>query len=49
MSTSLLVAGVIMIAGLVVMWFLPELPLRTASAAQERAAEDRAARENGSA
>jgi EmrB/QacA subfamily drug resistance transporter len=43
MSTSLLVAGIIMVAGLVVVWFLPELRLRDASAAAERAAQDRAA------
>jgi predicted MFS family arabinose efflux permease len=47
MSTAFLVAGLVMIAGLVVVRFLPELPLRNASAAAERAAEDRAAQQNG--
>ena len=43
MNTAFLVAALIMLAGLVVIWFLPELPLRSGSAAQERAAEARAA------
>jgi hypothetical protein len=42
-NTVFLVAGLIMLGGLIVIWFLPELPLRVGSAAQERAAEDRAA------
>lgn len=42
MNLAFLVAALIMVIGLVVIWFLPELPLRHGSAAQERAAEDRA-------
>ncbi|HEY7224798.1 MAG TPA: MDR family MFS transporter [Micromonosporaceae bacterium] len=48
LSTVFLIAAIVMIVGAVVTWFLPELPLRTASAAQERAAEMRAA-EDGTA
>ncbi len=40
MSVVFLVAAVIMVVGLVVIWFLPELPLRGESAVQARAAED---------
>ncbi len=47
MSTVFLVAGLMMVVALVVVWFLPELPLRHASAVQERAAQDRAERETG--
>jgi len=43
MNMAFLVAALIMLLGLLVIWFLPELPLRTGSAAQERAAEARAA------
>jgi EmrB/QacA subfamily drug resistance transporter len=43
MSTAFLVAGLVMVLGLAVVWFLPELPLRRGSPAQERAAQDRAA------
>jgi hypothetical protein len=43
MSTAFLVSTIVMAIGLVVVWFLPELPLRTGSAAQEIAAENRAA------
>jgi hypothetical protein len=45
MNAAFLVAGLIMVVGLIVIWFLPELPLRLESAAQERAAEERAAQE----
>jgi hypothetical protein len=40
MNLAFLVAALIMVVGAVVVWFLPELPLRKGSAAQERAAED---------
>jgi len=46
MDVAFLVATAIVLVGLVVVWFLPELPLRRGSAAQERAAEA-AARELG--
>jgi EmrB/QacA subfamily drug resistance transporter len=42
MSVVFLVASAIMVAGLVVILFLPEVPLRSMSAAQARAAEDAA-------
>jgi hypothetical protein len=45
MNVAFLVAAAITLVGLVVIWFLPELPLRGGSAAQERAAEDREAQE----
>jgi len=40
MSTVFVIAGIVMLAGLVVTAFLPELELRKGSAAYERAAED---------
>jgi EmrB/QacA subfamily drug resistance transporter len=43
MSTAFLVSTIVMVIGLIVVWFLPELPLRRGSAAQERAAEQEAA------
>jgi hypothetical protein len=43
MSLVFLVASGIMAVGLVVILFLPELPLRSMSAAQQRAQEDAAA------
>jgi len=46
MDVAFLVATAIVLVGLVVVWFLPELPLRRGSAAQEQAAEA-AARELG--
>lgn len=49
MNTAFLVAALIMLVGLVVIWFLPELPLRQGSAVQERAAEDRADGQAGAA
>jgi EmrB/QacA subfamily drug resistance transporter len=45
MDTAFLIAALIMLVGLVVISFLPELPLRTGSAAQERAAEERISRD----
>jgi MFS family permease len=42
MNLAFLVAALIMLVGAVVVWFLPELPLRKGSAAMERAAEDAA-------
>jgi len=48
MNVAFLVAAAIVLVGFLVIWFLPELPLRRGSAAQERAAEA-AARENGTA
>jgi MFS family permease len=45
MDSAFLIAALIMLVGLVVISFLPELPLRTGSAAQERAAEERASRD----
>ncbi|WP_433604160.1 MDR family MFS transporter [Dactylosporangium sp. CA-139114] len=43
MSVVFMVAAGIMVAGLIVILFLPEIPLRNMSAAQQRAAEDAAA------
>jgi EmrB/QacA subfamily drug resistance transporter len=43
MSTAFMLAAGIMVIGLAVVFLLPELPLRQASAAEEREAEDRAA------
>ncbi len=43
MSVVFLVAAAVMLVGLVVIWFLPELPLRSKSASQARAEEDAAA------
>jgi Major Facilitator Superfamily len=43
MSTAFMLAAAIMVVGFVVVFLLPELPLRRGSAADERAAEDRAA------
>jgi hypothetical protein len=40
MNVAFGVAALIMVVGAVLVWFLPELPLRAGSAAQERAAED---------
>ncbi|MER7279402.1 DHA2 family efflux MFS transporter permease subunit [Dactylosporangium sp. NPDC000244] len=48
MSVVFVVAAGIMVAGLIVILFLPEIPLRNMSAAQQRAAEDAAASGNGS-
>jgi EmrB/QacA subfamily drug resistance transporter len=42
MSTTFLTAAVIMVIGLVVIWFLPELQLRSQSAVQARVAEEAA-------
>ena len=42
MSLVFLIASVVMVVGLIVILFLPELPLRQASAVQERAREDAA-------
>jgi EmrB/QacA subfamily drug resistance transporter len=47
MSTVFLVAAIVMVAGLLVVLLLPELPLRASSAAEERAAELRAEAEAG--
>mgnify|MGYP002621308730 FL=1 len=46
MKVAFLVAAAIVLVGLVVIWFLPELPLRRGSAAQERAAAEAAASED---
>ncbi|GAA3454388.1 MDR family MFS transporter [Dactylosporangium matsuzakiense] len=43
MATVFMVAAGIMVVGLIVILFLPEIPLRSMSAAQARAAEDAAA------
>ena len=43
MSDVFLIASVILAIGVVLVFFLPELPLRRGSGAQERAAEDAAA------
>jgi EmrB/QacA subfamily drug resistance transporter len=43
MSHAFLIASAIMAIGVVLVFFLPELPLRRGSAAEERAAEERAA------
>lgn len=48
MNVAFLVAAAIVLVGFLVIWFLPELPLRRGSAAQERA-DEAAARENGTA
>jgi EmrB/QacA subfamily drug resistance transporter len=45
MSSAFIVAAIIMAIGLIVVCFLPELPLRQGSAVQERAAMQRAADE----
>jgi hypothetical protein len=45
MSLVFLIAGVIMVVGLIVVFYLPELPLRQHSAATARAHEDAAAAE----
>ncbi|WP_426514421.1 DHA2 family efflux MFS transporter permease subunit [Dactylosporangium sp. McL0621] len=49
MSIVFMVATGIMVAGLIVILFLPEIPLRSMSAAQQRAAEDAAESGAGSA
>jgi len=43
MSTAFVVSTIVMLIGLIIVWFLPELPLRQGSASQEIAAEHRAA------
>lgn len=42
MSTVFIIASAVLAIGVVVVFFLPELPLRRGSGAQERAAQDRA-------
>ncbi len=47
MSTAFLVAALLMVLGAIVVWFLPELPLRHSSAVDERAALDREGADEG--
>ena len=49
MSTVFLAGAAILVVALVVVLFLPELPLRTGSALSERIAEDRAEAESSAA